>query len=236
MPIHEAALKEALSFIESTTDPVAVVAAGSIIRGSPDKNSDLDIYVIHDAPWRCRIQRYFNGVPTEIFVNHFDHVHTYFAEEDRTGRAITAHMLATDVLLQGADEYRIGAIVEAAREWLERPVAVELDSLTLERYLLACRIEDTLDLHDRDFLFASALLAAVIPEVLRFACRRLEGRIPRDKDLRSVIERIDPHLGNLLAEYLGTEGDVARFERGLAIAQRVLGELGFFEWESPRMP
>jgi hypothetical protein len=87
---------------------------------------------------------------------------------------------------------RVGPPV-AAREWLERPGAVELDSLTLERYLLACRVEDTLDLQDRDFLFASALLAAVIPEVLRFACRRFASRIPRD--MRSVIERIDRTLG-----------------------------------------
>lgn len=115
-PVNEVALNEAVSFIESTTDAVAVIAAGTIIRGVPDKNSDLDIYVLHDAPWRCRIQRYFNGVATEIFVNRFDHVYTYFVDEDRKGRPMTAHMLATGVVLRGADDGRVVALVEAAKE------------------------------------------------------------------------------------------------------------------------
>lgn len=102
--------------------------------------------------------------------------------------------------------------------------------------MLACRVEDTLDLLDRDDLFASALLAAVIPDILRFACRQAASRIPRDKDLRGAVERSDPHLGNRLAEYLGAHGDQERFERGTAVAQHVLGGLGFFEWESRKMP
>ncbi len=43
-------------------DPLGIVASGTIVRGSPGPSSDLDLYVIHAAPWRQRVQRRFNGV------------------------------------------------------------------------------------------------------------------------------------------------------------------------------
>ena len=63
------ALKAAATYIVNTYHPQGLVACGSIIRGSPGPNSDLDLYVIHDQPWRQRVQRWFEGIPTELFIN-----------------------------------------------------------------------------------------------------------------------------------------------------------------------
>ncbi len=68
------ALQQALAFCHERTDPFGIVASGSIVRGTGDANSDLDIYVLHAHPWRQRVQRCFNGVPCEIFINALTHV------------------------------------------------------------------------------------------------------------------------------------------------------------------
>src|SRR5690606_22200458 len=68
-PTHREALESAVAYVADRYKPRAVVAAGTIIYGDPDQNSDLDPYVLHDQPYRQRVQRHFNGVPAEIFVN-----------------------------------------------------------------------------------------------------------------------------------------------------------------------
>ena len=78
---YDQALREAVQFILKRFDVLGIVAAGTIIRGSPDATSDLDIYVIHPAPFRQRVQKFFNGIPTEIFVNPPAMVEKYFIEE-----------------------------------------------------------------------------------------------------------------------------------------------------------
>ena len=63
------ALREAVRFILNRFDVSGIVAAGTIIEGNPDLSSDLDVYVIHRKLFRQRIQKFFNDVPAEIFVN-----------------------------------------------------------------------------------------------------------------------------------------------------------------------
>src|SRR5262252_3559240 len=89
------ALRQAVAFVLVETDPVGIVATGTVIRGEAHPASDIDLYVLHDAPYRRRVQRFFAGVPTEIFINPAQAVRSYFRDEHRTGRRITAHMLAT---------------------------------------------------------------------------------------------------------------------------------------------
>lgn len=43
-----AALQEAAACIIERFDPHTIFVCGSIIRGSPDATSDLDLYVVHD--------------------------------------------------------------------------------------------------------------------------------------------------------------------------------------------
>lgn len=55
-------------------------------RGKPDASSDIDLYVINRKPFRQRLQRFFDGVPAEIFVNPEFKIPRYFAQEQRDGR------------------------------------------------------------------------------------------------------------------------------------------------------
>jgi predicted nucleotidyltransferase len=92
---YASALREAVEWVSGRFDVVGIIAAGSIVRGRPDASSDLDLYVIHLPLVRQRIQRFFSGVPAEIFVNPPQAIRRYFAAEHREARPITAHMLGT---------------------------------------------------------------------------------------------------------------------------------------------
>src|SRR5262249_54478940 len=77
-----------------TYAPPGIVIAGSIVRGEGGPTSDLDVFVVHDQPWRLREQKRFAGVPAELFVNPPARVRTYFEREHAEGHPSTAHMFA----------------------------------------------------------------------------------------------------------------------------------------------
>src|SRR6185436_18043792 len=83
---YDTALRKAVEFIFNRFQPIGIVATGSIIRGNPDATSDLDIEVVHNARFRQRIQKFFNDVPAEIFVNPISWIERYLSEEKEEGR------------------------------------------------------------------------------------------------------------------------------------------------------
>ena len=116
---QRAALHEAMIYVQQRYDPLGIIAGGSIIRGNGGPTSDFDIYVIHDKPYRQRIQKRFSGVPAEIFVNNAASVRSYFPSECKAGRPITAHILATGVPLLKRDEV-VDQLIGEAHEWLKK--------------------------------------------------------------------------------------------------------------------
>src|SRR5689334_128618 len=85
-PPYDAALRDAVSYAFEVAEPIAIIATGTIIRGTAQASSDLDVYVIHAAPFRRRVQRFFRGVPAEIFINPPHAVRLYFREEHSGAR------------------------------------------------------------------------------------------------------------------------------------------------------
>ena len=45
-PHHRIALEQAIEYISTITEPLAIVVSGSIVRGNRDPSSDLDIVVL----------------------------------------------------------------------------------------------------------------------------------------------------------------------------------------------
>jgi predicted nucleotidyltransferase len=63
-PPYDRALREAVTFILERYMPTGILAAGSILHGCPDTTSDLDLYVIHTASFRQRLQ--WDSAPEEV--------------------------------------------------------------------------------------------------------------------------------------------------------------------------
>lgn len=226
-PYHSA-LRAAVTLILDRFDPLGIIASGTIVRGHPGPNSDLDIYVIHAAPWRQRLQVRFNGVPAEIFVNPLAAVQHYFVEERHSGRPITAHMLATGAVILDRDPV-VEQVREQARVLLCTPPDPMPDQLRFSRYMIGSSYEDARDTAATDPLSAGMILAGAVHEMLRYSFLAANRYIPREKDLLAAL---DPDLAALAREFYGAGEIGARLALAQQIADRTIQTDGFFEWES----
>ena len=231
---YATALGECLEFLFERYAIVGVVATGTIVRGGGDARSDLDIHVLHTGNFRERLQRIFNGVPCEIFVNHPSRVHGYFEEDKLDRRPVAPHMFATGVVIYDPTGVTATLVDEAQAILDEVPPEPDLSAAIALRYGLATEFEDVADLADTDPTAAAVLLGAC---VRRLAEGRLElqpGWKPRAKDLMRRLREVDPESARL-AELAASNANFAdRLAAGKELCRRVTGEEGFFEWASPR--
>jgi hypothetical protein len=194
---HARALQSAVRFIFGEVDPIGIVAAGTIVRGTQHPFSDLDVHVLHDVPFRRRVQRFFgNHVATEIFINPPSAIRAYFADEHEEGRPLTAHMLATGhvVFHRGAE---LDILRNEAQGWLDRQSFPDEVAAIRARYGAAITFEDAADVAEDDPAAASMLIAHAVTDMLEFWSRAKTGRIPRRKDLLAHVANLDPALGVL---------------------------------------
>jgi hypothetical protein len=230
---YQSALQAAVAFVLTEFEQtVGLIASGSIIRGSPDRSSDLDLYVIHLGDFRQRIQAYFHGVPAEIFVNPPHAVEDYFAEEARDSRPLTAHMLATGHLIASTDPV-VTSLIGKARARLARLPAVPTD-MTQARYMLATLFEDAVDVSGKDRLTARMILSLAVEKLLRHSFLKAGRFQPRQKDLLSEVNALDSEMGALARRFYRCRSLRSQLRVACAIADRSIGARGFFEWRSAR--
>jgi len=225
------ALRECVTWVRERYDVLGLIAAGTIIAGDPDPASDLDIYVIHSAPTRQRIQRLFNGLPCEIFVNPPGMIRKYFQWEYDERRPSTAHMVATGRVIVDADPI-VGELVAEAREWLEKKPNVTAKLLNDLKYGAATLLEDAVDLERRDPAAAAWTYARTVEAILDYVFSRKGVFIPRPKELFRRAKELDEDIGTLAARVVTVSDSDRRREAAFALADRTIGVYGFYEWES----
>jgi predicted nucleotidyltransferase len=212
--------------------PVGIIAAGTIIRGNPSPSSDLDLYVLHRAPERQRVQRIFGGVPAEIFVNPPERAERYFASERHDGRLITAHMLASGFVVYDADP-AVEALRARATQVLESRPEPSPGELVRRRYAVATGLEDAEDVAAVDADLCAALLCKVVEGAVQYRFWDARRWQPRAKDTLSALEALDADLAALVSAFYRTAHPTDRLRLGREIVSRTVGATGFFEWESP---
>lgn len=228
---YATALREAVEFIASRFPALTALAAcGTIVRGAPDRSSDLDIYVIHAEPWRQRLQRFFNGVPAEIFVNPEHAAVGYLAAESDDGRPLTAHMLATGFPVYDPDGV-LDRLRERARRVLDAGPPPPHDRVE-PRYLIGSLYEDATDVVESDPPMAHLFAHRAVWEALQQAFRRAGRFIPRQKEILARFADLDPELGRLAVSFVDEPDHARAVEKAGLIVERVAGVRGFFEWES----
>jgi predicted nucleotidyltransferase len=228
------ALREAVAFVLAQFSPAAIVAAGSVVRGAGDPRSDIDLLVVHAAAYRQRLQRRYAGVPVEILVNPPEAVRDYFVSEHRRASPSTARMLMSGFVV--LDDPVLGALREEAAQWLERRSAPTADEDIWACYEVATTLEDAEDVRPRDPAMASILLGEAVTEALRHWLHVRDGVLPGRKDLLRRVREADTELGSLSEQLFSTPGIDERILLARQIAQRCVGAVGFFEWDSARLP
>ena len=228
---YATALTEAVTFILARFAVQGIIVSGSIISGNANPSSDLDIMVLHAKPQRQRLQRFFHGVPAEIFVNPPQSIRGYFQEERKSGRPQTAHMWATGFVLLD-DDPLVNVLRQEAAEWLQqRPDRAPL-ALTINRYFNADEFENALDIADTDPAMASLLMHHAIFNMIAYRFLAANLNVPRHKEILAKLKALDPAASELLQRFL-LEADLAhKFALGKQVAQTLNGAIGFFEWET----
>ncbi len=228
---YDIALRSAVEFILKNDTVLGIVVSGTILRGNPDPSSDLDIYVIHDQPFRQRLQKYFHGIPAEIFVNPPEMVEKYFEEEQAARRPLTAHMLSTGFVILDLDPV-VGELRSQAGRLLSHPPETPKD-LTYPRYLAALLYEDAADCMERDPQTAEMIVYRAVAEMLNFYFIK-EGRfIPRQKSLLEELARMDVKIGDLARSFYQAPTLDEKMELAGRLADQTIGKRGFFEWQMP---
>ncbi len=232
LPIqYDIALRGAVSFVLASLRPVGIIASGTILRGNPDATSDIDLWVVHLEPMRQRLQKFFNGVPVEIFVNPPWTIQTYFAQDQSSARPISAHMMATGHVILAIDP-----IVDELRrkaEWLlTQPPDLNEEAITRAKYTAATHFEDGTDIAFRNPVGASMMLSQSLVEMMRFAFLQARRFIPRDKDLLEEFALLDNEAAAKVRAFFKTSDCQERVSLATEVADRILGTRGFFEWTS----
>lgn len=223
------ALRAAVRHILDRFEPDGILVTGSIVRGNPGPTSDLDIHVIHDKPQRQRIQKRFECVPAEIFVNPPASIRRYFIDEVR--RPSTAHMLATGFVV--LDESPIvQQLVHEAQDWLARPLQLSETQRTAMRYLAVDAFDNARDVRDSDAATALRILNGAVDDMLDYAFLAHGRTLPPAKAYVAHLLEADEKVAQLAQRYYLAHDVDERFALAEQIAALTVGETGFFEWES----
>lgn len=228
---YDLALREAVRFVLQRFDVSGIVVSGTIVRGNPDLTSDLDIYVVHRGAFRQRIQKFFNGVPAEIFVNPPHAIRRYFVGECKAGRPCTAHMLTTGFVVLARDPV-VDDLRTQARDLLAHPPESTPLGLDIARYTVACVYEDAMDVVERDPATAQMLLSRAVHDMLGFCFKKADLFVPRHKELLRALAEIDPGTAEMASEFFTAADLDTQLRLAEQLADRTIGVRGFFEWET----
>lgn len=229
--LQRSALDECVAFLQSQYEVLAIVACGTIVRGTGDPRSDFDMQVVHREPYRHYFRRFFRGVPFEVFVNPPTSIESNLVNERPSRRPLTAHMLATGVVLFDTDGIGKG-LIEKATEVLQNPPLPDANQVGFIKYIAASLLEDALDLSERDPQSAALVLGDVVWELVRARLLSEEGWFPRQKDALNRLREIDPESAALAEKASSSAPFIEKLEAGRLLCLRVTGYEGFFEWAS----
>ena len=229
---YDQALQLAVQFILGYVPDVrAILVSGTILRGNPSPSSDLDIYVLRKKSERQRVQRWFNGVPAEIFINPVKKVFDYLEEERKRARPCTAHMLHTGFTILSLDE-SLEELQQQAAVQLNRSPDPSPQQLTMMRYMAATRYEDATDIAQSRPETADMILGQAVYAMLQYAFLKANCYIPRDKDMLITLEQGFPELARKTRAFYSSAKHIERLALAQEIAESTIQTHGFFEWES----
>ena len=221
-----------MAWITAHFEPIGIVASGSIIRGNPHATSDFDLYVVHEKAFRQRVQKRFNGVPCEIFINNPAQVRQYFASELQSNRPVTAHLLATGQLVQGPDNPQLQALLAEARHYATLATPLTEEQALFRKYGLATLIEDAADTLASDGATSLYILNQAIAQLIEFVFVAQQRPLPRIKDRLAMLCELDAAIGRGVQQYYHQADATKKYDLAKALVLQVTGTVEFFEWSS----
>ncbi len=178
---------------------LAIFVSGSYIHSTPDKNSDLDVYVLLEkAKMRERGNTWINGVEIEYFINPVNQVRYYFKTEIGNKAPYTAHMFANSKILYQKDKI-INQLIKEAKAILKKKIpAIKKMDLEFARYSIDDTQKDLEDVYLKKDIFAfSFIVNNLLSECLDlfFKVNRISKE--KSKRLQEQLKSIDKNFEKL---------------------------------------
>lgn len=227
-------IDEALVWIHANYTANAIFVCGSIIRGTANANSDFDIYVLHSGDYRQRVQKFFNNVPCEIFINNIAHTQASFESELKSNRPCTAHMLATGIVYFDDKSIDTSALVIQAQKYTGLSLGLNEQQINAAKYSIALAFEDATDVLHIDEATTQMLLHKAISETITYVYALNKMPLPGVKSRIANLSVVTPPVADLIAQFYAATSVAAQYN----LAGQVLDTLDisrtFFEWTSDK--
>lgn len=190
------ALKIFVNKYKKDQNVLAVLVSGSYIHSKPDKNSDLDVYIVTEkTKMRERGNTWINGVEIEYFINSPKQIKYYFKQETGDKAPTTAHMFANSIVLYKKNNV-VNDLMKKAKLLIKKKMPkMSKMEIELARYEIDDTRKDLEDVYLKNDIFAFF----VIVNDLLMDCLKIfykAKRIPKEKS-----KRIQKHLRQLDKEF-----------------------------------
>lgn len=209
---YNIAQEQAINYIlKNYPNTIAIIVSGSIVRNKGDKNSDLDIYVIHSDSFRQRLTKYFNGVPCDLLINNLNHIEKYFQQEYKKNRPVTADIIATGHLVYGKENQEVINLIAKAKKETSVALTLTTEASKLKQVELLIILEDIDDVIKNDPTLANYLIYTLILKIIEFAFIKSEIPLSRIKNRLDTLNNNNKEIGSLVTKFFKTEDVEIKF-------------------------
>ena len=195
----EKALKIFVDKHKKNHNVLAILVSGSFIHSTPDKNSDLDVYVLlKKAKTRERGNTWINGVEIEYFINPINQVRYYFKTEIGNKAPCTSHMFANCKILYQKDKTLNQLIKEAKTILKKKMLAMKQMDLEFAKYGINDAQKDMEDVYLKNDIFAFFIVANNLLDDCLKIFYKIQ-RVPKEKPkrMRNHLKQLDKHFEQL---------------------------------------
>ncbi len=223
---YQRALKQVVAQVKQEFGPelLGILLAGSAARGTPFRRSDLELYVLHRAPWRQRRTFFVEDVEVELFINPIHQIRREFRDVEHPS---TFAMFAQGQILHDPEGCLAGLVEEARRAWDRPRPALTPVAVERTRYLLTDHLLDVKDQAERDEEAAGYLILFTLQAALdaHYRIQRRWGVKP--KYLLADLREQAPELAVLVESLAAGEGTLEeRVSLLCQLVERILAPVG----------
>jgi hypothetical protein len=143
-------------------------------------------------------------------------------------------MLSTGRIYLGEDDPDLLKLIDTARTYLVKPYIADPQRILAYRYAIALLFEDATDTIASDPATGLYFLNKAVDELIEFAYMKYQVPMPRAKERLAALKKIDSAVGTLVESYFISMDIGEKYQLASKLITILIGEKGFFEWESAR--
>lgn len=237
-PPYRRAAQAILAEYSARPEVLAVLLTGSVTRGQAGPMSDLDVWVLTDAPERIRRSLVVDGVPVEVFYNSLAWTERYLAQGDVSAMNMVGYGWPAYIRSDAAEPVAdLQARARAAYE--QGPSAPTADETGRRRNLAIDTRLDAEDVLESDPPAATLVMNNALEQLLRWYYGEHRAWMPKLKRLPTDLAGRDPALAAAVRAYLTAVDVPARYSALLSVYDLVYPAghgLDQWCWESTPEP